>query len=139
MFPHNEGTPTSNRRRRWKWIIIGLPVVALLVCVVFVILKHRIVVTVHNEGPTELRSVVVHVTGRSYYLGDLAVGESKSVTVRPKGESHVELEFLDALGRNQRLLAGGYFEPGYKGTYTVFMKNEHVHQVDDRISLTLTY
>ena len=76
---------------------------------------HRLTVAVSTEGSHELRSVVVYVTGRSYSLGDLAVGESSAVYVEPISESNVELEFVDFLGKTKRLNVSGYCEPGYQG------------------------
>jgi hypothetical protein len=72
-------------------------------------------VTVTNKGPAALAAVRVHVTGRSYDLGDIPPGGSRTVRVMPAGESHVEIEYLDAQGRPVRLNAGGYVEPGYRG------------------------
>jgi hypothetical protein len=99
------------------------------------IFRHRLTVAISNEGPHELRSVVVYVTGRSYSLGDLTVGESRAVYVEPISESNVELEFVDFLGKTKRLNAGGYFEPGYQGTFTVRIESDDIHQVEDGVGL----
>jgi len=45
---------------------------------------------------------MVHVTGSSYQVGDLAPGEIKVIKVIPKGESHIEI----GLGNGKRLNAG---------------------------------
>lgn len=88
-------------------------------------------VTVRNGGPSPLKNVVVQVTGNDHSIGDLAVGESRTVRVEPKGESHVELTFVDQRGQEQRLIVGGYFERGYQGTieveleHDVIKRNEH--------------
>ena len=60
--------------------------------------------------------MVVHVTGASYELGNIAPGDSVKVRVRPNGESSLEIEFADSNGHTNRLDAGGYFESGYRGT-----------------------
>lgn len=80
-------------------------------------------VTVTNSGPDSLADVVVHVTGNEYRIGGLAVSESRTVRVVPTSESHVELTFTDHLGRPNRLNAGGYFEPGYRGIIVVELEN----------------
>jgi hypothetical protein len=79
-------------------------------------------VTVTNKGPAALAGVRVHVTGRTYDLGDIPSGGSRTVWVRPTGKSHVEIEYLDAEGRPVRLNAGGYFGPGYKGELEIDVK-----------------
>jgi len=49
-------------------------------------------VTIQNQGPGPLHEVVVHVTGDSYQVGDIGIGESRTVAVQSHGESHVEIE-----------------------------------------------
>lgn len=72
-------------------------------------------VTLTNTGSAPLKSVVLHVTGSSHPLGDIAPGSAGKTTVKPASESHLEIEFADAEGQVHRLDAGGYFEPGYRG------------------------
>jgi hypothetical protein len=79
-------------------------------------------VTVENTGRQPLRAVRLHVTGASYNLGDIAVGGTAGTVVRATSESHLEIEFTDTSGRKNRLNAGGYFEPGYRGTIQVSIK-----------------
>lgn len=80
-------------------------------------------VTIHNNDSQPLRSVVVHVTGASYNLGDIAPGASAQTAVHVTGESNLEVEFRDTNGQTQRLNAGGYFESGYRGTIQVTIKD----------------
>jgi hypothetical protein len=49
--------------------------------------------TLSNSGSEALRSVTVQVTGRSYELGDIPPGGSKTVKLNPTSESHIELLF----------------------------------------------
>ena len=67
--------------------------------------------TVTNVGSDTMRAVVVHVTGASYAIGELAPGASRSVDVFAQGDSHVEL----TSGANPRLTVACYFGPGYSG------------------------
>jgi hypothetical protein len=80
-------------------------------------------VTIQNTGSAPMRSVVLHVTGRSYSLGDIPAGASATATVKATGESGLEIEFTDPNGKVQRLDAGGYFESGYRGTIHVSIKD----------------
>jgi len=66
--------------------------------------------TLDNAGPESLRAVIVDVTGRSYKLGDLPAGSSKTVELRATGDSHIELRFS-----NGHLTVDCYFEPAYSG------------------------
>jgi hypothetical protein len=88
-----------------------------------------------NQGPDTLRNVIVHVTGRSYPLGDVPARESRSVRVRPASESHVEIEFTDARGTSARVVADCYFEPGYRGEIWIDMKDGRVERARDSVSL----
>ena len=68
--------------------------------------------TLVNAGTEPLPRVTVHVTGRSYSLGAIGPGGSRSVKLNPTGESHIELGLPDA----RRLRIDCYFENGYRGT-----------------------
>lgn len=83
-------------------------------------------VTVNNFGNGPLRSLVLHVTGAEVPLGDLAPGTAITARVIPTGESHLEIEFLASDGQPRRLDAGGYFEPGYRGTIEVSIRDEQI-------------
>jgi len=125
-----------NKRRQW-WLI-GLFACILLLLVaglVFVFFRSGIHVTIQNTGNQPLRSVVLHVTGASYNLGDIAPGATATATVLPSGESHLEIQFTDPDGQTQRLDAGGYFESGYKGTIQVSIKDGVIQQNEQKIRL----
>jgi hypothetical protein len=114
----------EQKQRRW-WLLaipVGL-VIAVLIGVVAFQLRSGIRVAVENTGTTPLKSVVLHVTGASYELGDIAPGESATARVNPTGESHLEVDFTDADGQTQRLNAGGYFESGYRGSIRVVIND----------------
>jgi len=111
-----------NKKNRW-WLV-GIPVVLLIaVAVLFFQFRPGIHVTVQNTGSTPLKSVVFHVTGASYQIGDIAAGASATARVQSTGESGLQIEFTDSDGNVQRLDAGGYFESGYRGTIQVSIKD----------------
>ncbi len=124
---------------RRGWLVTGL--VFLGVCAAGLWwFAHRpgVQVVVRNLGPAVLPNVVVHVTGNSYPVGDLRVGESRKVAVQCRGESHVELEFTDPSGQRRRIIAGGYFESkDYRGVITFDLRNGAIIRVDDRIRISL--
>ena len=74
---------------------------------------------------------MLHVTGASYQLGDIGPGESATARVNPTSESHLEVEFTDRDGQSQRLRADGYFEPRYRGTIRVEIKDGLIDKFED--------
>jgi len=125
---------SMNKNQR-RWWLLAIPVVLLLISVVASQLRPGIRVTVENAGTTPLKSVVLHVTGASCDLGDLAPGESATARVSPTGESELEVEIKDTDGQTQRLNAGGYFESGYRGTIRVEIKDGQIDKNEQDIKL----
>ena len=78
---------------------------------------------------------MLHVTGASYDLGDIAPGATANARVRSNGESSLDIEFTDADGKAQRLNAGGYFESGYRGSIRVEIKDGQIDKFEDNIKL----
>lgn len=92
-------------------------------------------VTIRNAEATPIRAVVVHVTGASYQLGDIASGESAQVVVRSTGESHLEVTFTEADGRTKQLNAGGYCEPGYRGTIRLSIRDGVIGENEQQVNV----
>ena len=124
--------------RRGHWRLIGFLAFALFVLAAgsaFVLLRSGIQVTIQNTGSQPLRSVVLHVTGASCHLGDIAPGATAKATVQPTGESHLEIQFTDPDGQTRRLDAGGYFESGYRGTIDVSIQGGILQKNQQNIRL----
>lgn len=101
-------------------------------------IRDGVQVRVANHGPERLSSFVIHVTGNSYPIGQLDVGESRTVRVRPSSESHVEVEFVDPLGQRKRSAVDCYFEPGHhSGTIAIELENGAIKRVHDQTRLRL--
>jgi hypothetical protein len=124
-WPFEEG----DVRKRWL-IRGGLLAAALLLGLVVYHVTGGLDVAVVNEGQSPMRALVVQVTGKSYPLGDIPAGSTRTIRVEPAGKSGVEMEFHDAEDRLIRLSAGGSFEPGYRGTVTVHVKDGAVVKVE---------
>jgi hypothetical protein len=118
-------------------LLVGLLAVGILTAVgVAAVWPRGVRVTVTNRGPEPLVDVVIYVTGNSYRLGTLGVGESQTVSVQAQGESHVELGLTCGSGERLRLNAGGYFEAsGYEGTIEVDLQGGSIVRNEHRISL----
>ena len=125
--------------KRFNPILIAVfaVVVTAIVAFVFWQIRSGIRVTLTNRGSTPLHSVVLHVTGRSYPLGELGVGTSVKATIKPTGESGLKIEFEDGDGKQQQLDAGGYFEPGYWGTLRVSIKDGAIAENDQQVTVGL--
>jgi hypothetical protein len=95
-----------------------------------VFLSGGLTVTVKNVSDQALHSVVAHVTGASYKLGDIDPGQTKSVRVSPAGESHVEIEHTDG-----RFIVNTYFESGYRGHIDVDVTPREIVRVEDKVRI----
>jgi len=89
---------------------------------------------VHNAGDQMLTTVVIHVTGNRYEVGDLAAGATRSLWIEATGESHVEIEH-GRDGNRSRLRVDTYFEAGYAGRLSVEVDADRILHVDDRIRI----
>ena len=87
--------------------------------------------TLKNAGADALRSVTVHVTGRSYELGDIPLGGAKTVKLSPTSESHIEVRL--ATGRN--LSIDCYLEHGYRGRINATVTSTAVVAVTDEVRI----
>lgn len=129
MKDHRQGWPAGR-------LLAAAGVVVTSLVVSFVILvRSGVEVTVENAGTAPLKSVSLHVTGRSYRLGEIAAGSTASAKVHPTGESHLEIELGNVDGTTQRLDAGGYFESGYRGTIRVVLKDGKIEQFEDAVKI----
>jgi hypothetical protein len=95
-----------------KLLIISLAVIVLGFITYNFSNSNGVTFVAKNVGTETIRSMVVHVTGRSYLIGDIEPGASRSVVLNPTSESHVELTLSD----HPRLTIDCYFEQGYSGT-----------------------
>ena len=131
-----ERLPLPKDKCPWWWV--GIPICLLLVVLVVLVaflFRSGIHVTIKNTGSQPLRSVVLHVTGASYTLGDIPPGASAQATVHATGESHLEIEFTDPDGQPQRLDAGGYFEASYRGKINISIKDGVIEKNEQQIRL----
>jgi hypothetical protein len=109
---------------------VAVLAIVLAVSTAFAAFTRSVTVSVNNVGPETLSSVVVHVTGNAYELGNIQPGENRSVRVFPTGESHVEIEHAKG-----RLIVDTYFESGYRGRISVDVTASEVQRIKDDISV----
>ena len=87
--------------------------------------------TLKNVGPEALQSVTVEVTGKSYAIGDLPPGGSKTVKVNPLAESHIGLRFREG----RMLTIDCYMEHDYGGRIEANVTSKAVVTVKDESTL----
>ncbi len=76
------------------------------------------------------------VTGKSYIIGDIHSGNSKSTSVSSVGESHVEIKYLDINNSPKHLIVDSYFEGrGYTGSITVDVSDGIIESVNNKITI----
>lgn len=83
--------------------------------------------TASNVGTEAMQSVVVHITGHSYPIGDLEPGASTSVVLTPKADTHIEL----TLTGHPRLTVDCYFSGGYTGNVSADVTADKVVSVEN--------
>jgi hypothetical protein len=84
---------------------MAVPVGVLLLLIGFLLIQFSsgFRVTVHNTGAKSVHSVVLHVHGGSYSVGDIAPGEFVEATMNRTSESHLEIEFREADGTQKHV------------------------------------
>jgi hypothetical protein len=92
-------------------------------------------VEVINRDSLAMRHVSVEVTGASYPIGDIRPGSSKSVKVRPRGESAVTIKYTDTPAKQHRIYIDTYIENGYFGYIKVQIKDGKILRVEQDIQL----
>ena len=145
--PPDEESPQKSSRvvastvvsKRAKWLITLLTLIPILIVTVYFLLPRGVIVIVNNVGHVPLQAVWIHVTGRSYTVGDIPPGKSRSVRVHPTNEGHVEVSFRTPDEPQKRMVAGCYFGGQYySGTVTVDLDGMSNQPVDVRCDISLT-
>jgi hypothetical protein len=72
-------------------------------------------VTISNNGFAPISDVVLSFSGGNHQFRVLNSGQTEKVRVRPKGESHLMISFLDSTGMKHSKVIDVYFESGYRG------------------------
>ena len=82
----------------------------------------------------EMKGLVVEVTGRSYELGDVPAGATKSCRVNPIGESSVEISYTQLDGTKKHHDINCYLESGYRGSIHAECNNGGLIQESIKLS-----
>ena len=94
-------------------------------------------VKVYNAGNSPILDLQVHVTGKSYQLGDIPSGAERNVKVSPMGESHVEVSYRLSDGTTKRHSVDCYFESAYRGTVEATIRDGELFHTSHQIVLSI--
>lgn len=114
-----------------KFLLLGAIIVALVAGAAVYLWPpaNTITFTATNVGTEPMRSLVVHITGKSYAIGDLAPGTGKSLQLHPGADSHIEL----ALAGHPRLVIDCYFSGGYSGSIAAEVTVDQVVAINNSL------
>lgn len=118
----------TKRANKKRWPLAIVMVAICLVTLYAYRFRSGIEVTIHNKEAVPLRSVVLHVTGKSYPLGTIAAGDSALVAVNPVSESSLKIDFTQSDGKNNSLDADVYFEANYRGTMRISIRDGKIDE-----------
>lgn len=111
--------------KRLKLSIAVVFIVLVAVILIARILENGVTVVIRNVGDEPLQSVVVHVTGNSYPVGDIEAGVTRAVKVVTTGESDIFIENSN----QEKLVVGVYFESGYRGKISIDVTSNEIVDV----------
>ena len=86
-----------------------------------------------------MKGLVVDVTGKSYKLGDVPVGATKSCRVNPIGESSVKISYTQLDGTKKHHDINCYLESGYRGSIHAECNNGELFFESFKTSITQLY
>lgn len=95
----------------------------------------QITVAVTNNTAQPIQAVVVKFTGGATQLGPLKIGERLESTIKPTGESHIELEIHPLGGQVEHRAVDTYFEAGYRGKIEITLDKKFVVHSTEQISV----
>lgn len=120
-------------------VIVG----AVVLCIALVLvgiaaalwLTAGVKVVVTNKAGVEVKNIEVKFTGGSVTIPAIKPGAAYRTTVKPTGESHLDLRFTDSSGKDRREIIGVYFEPGYRGEIFIGLAPDGSVSFEDKTHL----
>lgn len=86
----------------------------------------NITVAVTNNTDQPIQAVTLKFTGGVTQLGPLKEGERQESTIKPDGESHIELDIYLVGGKVEHRVVDTYFEESYRGKIEILLDKEFV-------------
>jgi len=128
-------TATATQNGWWLWVSVATAAGLVLLGggLAWYHFRPGVRVTVENSGAEPMRAVVLHVTGRSYTIGDIAPGDCKETIVVPTSESDLQIEFIDGRGNERRVPVDCYIEPSNRGEIRARINDGRLELLEHRI------
>lgn len=120
----------SFRLPRWFWVFL-LVAVSVSGCTG----AGQITLAVTNNSGQPIQAVVARFTGGAAQFGALKVGERQETTIKPAGESHIELDIYPAGGKVELRQVDTYFEEGYRGKIEIILNEGFVVHTSGQLSV----
>jgi hypothetical protein len=79
---------------------------------------------VTNRSIGNVDDVRLEHSGGTEVIGSLTPGETKSIRINPRGESHLKIDFRDAQGSVREQVIDVYFERGYRGKLSLYIEQD---------------
>ena len=92
-------------------------------------------VVITNKTGAEVNRLEVEFTGGGVTIPAIKPGAAYRTAVQPTGESHLELRFTDASGKDRKETIGVYFEPGYSGEIFIELAPDGSVSFEDKTHL----
>ena len=96
-------------------------------------------VIITNKMPNEIKNVEIKFTGGTITVQTIKPGIEYQTSVQPTGESHLELRYTDASGKDHDEIIGVYFEQGYKGEILIDITPDGTAHFQDKIYLRVSW
>jgi hypothetical protein len=84
-----------------------------------------------NRSTAELTNVVATGSGFTQLIGSIPAGEQRDISVSPRSESDLQLDF-DANGKHFKSVPQGYFEGGSNQKVTAIVSPDFTVTVDTK-------
>jgi hypothetical protein len=128
-------TATATQNGWWLWVSVTIAAGLVLVGggLAWYHFRPGVRVTVENAGTEPMRAVVLHVTGRSYTIGDIAPGGCTETILVPTSESDLQIEFTDGRGNERRVPIECYIEPSNRGEIRARINDGRLEMTEQRI------
>lgn len=110
----------------WKATGLAICLIAVGLAGLLWQLRDGATVTVANRSGAAIREVVLTYRGGTTQIGNFKDGQSGRVTVHPKGDSGLEIMFLDVTGKQRLKEIDTYIAPNIKSAVDIVIGPEDI-------------
>ena len=119
---------------------LGMIAIGLLICTyVYHINVGGISIYIKNESNATLHDIRLIYTGGSIYIKNMSSDETYKTFINPESESHLELAWKDASGKEHFGQIDIYIEPDYTGEIRIQIDPKHAISWTDSIKIPTVF